>query len=136
MSLQSVHPNSVCQVWNTVSPFLDKAMSHSGGEYNLDHLKLFLTEGRQHLLVVVNDENKVIGAITVEFINFPDERIAFVSTIGGKMMTGPDNWAEFEDWCRNNGATMIRGAAFESVARLWKKLFDMESRYIMVEKKL
>jgi hypothetical protein len=31
---------------------------------------------------------------------------------------------------------MVRGAAFESVARLWKKAFGVEQRYVIVEKKL
>jgi hypothetical protein len=136
MSLKSVNSNNIYQIWDEVAPMLDKAMAHSGGEYKMEHLKLYLSEGRQNLLVVVDSDDKIIGALTVEMINFPDERVAFVTSVGGKMMTGPDNWAEFESWCRYNGATMIRGAAFESVARLWKKLFNVESRYIMVEKKL
>jgi len=134
MTLQYVSPIEVYGVWDKVAPYLERAMSHSGGEYNLDHLKLYLTEGRQTLLVIVEDD--IIGAVTVEFINLPDERIAFVSAVGGKMITSQEHWKQFEIFCKHNGATMIRGAAFESVARLWKKLFDVESRYVMVEKKL
>jgi hypothetical protein len=31
---------------------------------------------------------------------------------------------------------MIRGAAHETVARLWRRKFGVQSRYIIVEKKL
>ena len=136
MGLKSVHPNDVYSVWDSVVPYFERALSHSGGEYSVEHLKLYLTEGRQMLLITVDANEKINGALTREFINLPNERIAFVTAVGGKMMTGKDNWAQFEDWCRFNGATMIRGAAHESVARLWKQLFDVESRYIMVEKRV
>jgi hypothetical protein len=51
-------------------------------------------------------------------------------------MTSPDLWAQFENTLRQLGATTIRGGAHESVARLWRKLFKFEQRYIVVEKKL
>jgi hypothetical protein len=134
MGVRSVNVSHIHQVWDDVKPYLDKAMSHSGGEYTTEHLKLYLTEGRQSLLVITNDDEQIIGAIAVELINFPDERIVFITSIGGT--TSEPDWQEFISWCKYNGATMIRGAAFEAVARLWKSRYGFESRYVMVEKKI
>ena len=134
--VQVVAPIYIQQIWDDVKSYLDAALKHSGGEYGLEHLKVFLTQGHQTLLIAVDDNNKIHGAATIEWINFPNERVAFVTTIGGVMLANKDIWAQFESWVKENGGTMIRGAAYESVARLWKRAFGVESRYIMVEKKL
>jgi hypothetical protein len=36
----------------------------SGGEYNVDHLKLYLTSGQQTLLIIIDGEQKIHGAIS------------------------------------------------------------------------
>ena len=132
-----VEPSQIHMVWDKVAPHLEKAMEHSGGEYNLDQLKVFLVQGLQNLLVCIDDaEDNLFGAVTIEFINYPNERVAFVTSVGGKALASRELWNQFEVWCKQNGATMVRGAAFESVARLWKKAFGVESRYVMVEKRL
>ena len=126
--LYYVEPSQLHTVWDKVSPYLEKAMEHSGGEYNLDQLKVFLSQGLQALIVFIDNANSnIIGAVTVEFINYPNERVAFVTSVGGKALASRDLWDQFEAWCKQNGATMVRGAAFESVARLWKKAFGVES---------
>jgi len=131
-----VAPIYIQQIWESVEPYLSAALKHSGGEYGIEHLKVFLVQGHQVLLIAVDDSNNIHGAATVEWINFPNERVAFVTTIGGVMVTKKEIWYQFENWVRQNGGTMIRGATRESAARLWKKAFGVESRYIMVEKKL
>ena len=133
--VQYVDTMYIHQVWDLVKPFLEKGLVRSGGEYTAEQLKVFLVTGMQRLLVAV--ENDIIkGAATIEFINYPNERVAFVTAVGGKMLATKEVWEQFEGWCKQNGATMVRGAAFESVARLWKKAFDVEQRYVIVEKKL
>ena len=133
--VQYVDTMYIHQVWDLVKPFLEKGLVRSGGEYTAEQLKVFLVTGMQRLVVAV--ENDIIkGAATIEFINYPNERVAFVTAVGGKMLATKEVWEQFEGWCKQNGATMVRGAAFESVARLWKKAFDVEQRYVIVEKKL
>lgn len=135
IQVQHIDPRYIHQVWYLVEPFLAKGLVRSGGEYNTDHLKVYLVSGAQCLLAAIEDGN-IVGASSVEFINYPNERVAFVTSIGGKMIANKEVWDQFEAWCKINGATMVRGAAFESVARLWKKAFGVEQRYVIVEKKL
>ena len=111
-------------------------MKLSGGEYSVEHLKLYLTSGQQTLLIIIDDENNIHGAFTVEITNFPNERVAFTTSVGGKGITEQDLWSQYEQWLKNNGVTMIRGAAHETVARLWRRKFGVQSRYIIVEKKI
>jgi hypothetical protein len=136
MQVQYINPMYVHQVWHLVEKYLEKGLARSGGEYNVDQLKVFLVSGDQQLLVAVDDNGDVCGAAAVQFINYPNDRVAFITSVGGKMIANLEVWQQFEEWCKQSGATMVRGAAFESVARLWKKAFGVEQRYVIVEKKL
>ena len=131
LNLRIVPSSHIQQTWHEVESMLDKALAHSAGEYNLDQLKLMLVDGKQVLLVLVNDNNEIETAFTVEWINYPNHRIAFLTAIGGK--TDINAFNQFKEWVKVNGGTKIQGAAFESVARLWKKKLGFENRYIIVE---
>jgi hypothetical protein len=121
--------------WPSVEGMLSNALRHSAGEYNMDQLKSMLVMGVQHLLVA-DDGEQVRGAATIAFENYPNDRIAFVTAIGGRMIANMEIWKQFEDWCKSNGCTKVRGFAFDSVARLWKKKFNVDTVYVVVEKKL
>jgi hypothetical protein len=131
LNLRIVPTTHIQQTWNEVDKMLASALVHSGGEYNLDQLKVMLVEGRQVLLVLVDDDNKIQTAFTVEWINHPNDRIAFMTTIGGK--TDLDSFAQFKEWVKVNGGTKIQGATFEAVARLWKRKMNFKNKYIIVE---
>ena len=134
--VEIVPTNYVYHVWDRVEPFLDNGLKNSYGEYTVEQLKVLLVLGQQMLMIIVDDENTIYGAIAITFTNYPNSRIAFISAIGGKALTTKDLGEQFEMLLRQQGATAIRGAAFESVARLWKKSFGYESRYVIVEKVL
>ena len=129
-----VPTSHIQKTWSKVEIMLDRAMAHSGGEYTLEHLKVMLTQGKQTLLVGCDEEMNIKCAITVEWINYPNDRVAFITAIGGKTDKNGDQ--EFEQWVRDNGGTKIQGAAFEAVARLWKRKYGFENRYIIVEKQV
>ena len=129
-----VETNRIQQLWPDVDQMLAKAMQHSGGEYSLEQLKVMLTQGRQVLCVGTESDLKIKCAMTIEWINYPNDRVAFITAIGGK--TDKQGLSEFENWVRANGGTKIQGATFEAVARLWKRAYGFENRYIIVEKKI
>jgi len=129
-----VPTSHIQQTWNKVEIMLDRAMAHSGGEYDLDQLKVLLTQGRQVLCVGTEEDLIIKCAMTIEWINYPNDRVAFITAIGGK--TDKQGFSEFEQWVKTNGGTKIQGAAFEAVARLWKRAYGFENRYIIVEKQI
>jgi len=131
LNLRIVPSTHIQQIWNEVESMLASAIVHSAGEYNLDQLKVMLVEGRQVLLVLIDEEGKIQTAFTVEWINYPNDRVAFLTAIGGK--TDLNAFNQFKDWVKASGGTKIQGAAFESVARLWKRKLGFENRYIIVE---
>lgn len=131
MRLEFVHQNHIASIWPSVEGYLAGAMAHSAGEYNLDQLKAMLASGLQTLLVLVG-ENGICGAATVATENYPNACIAFVTAIGGRAIAKEDNFALLADWLRSQGYTAIRGGAFESVSRLWRK-FNAKEIYRVVE---
>ena len=134
LDLKIVPTTHIQQSWDDVEQLLASAMEHSAGEYDINQLKVMLTKGTQTLLVGVNSENKIKCALTIEWINYPNDRVAFITAIGGR--TCKNSWNQFIEWVKINGGTKIQGAAYESVARLWKRSYGFENRYIIVERKV
>lgn len=134
--VQPVPTQLVNQIWSKVEPFIKSAEEKFGGsEYTTEQIKVYLVTGQMMLLVATNENNEVHGAATVSYINYPNDRVAFITSIGGKLVTSPDTFAQMSEIFKANGATKIQGVAKEAVARLWKR-FGFEEKAILVEVKL
>jgi hypothetical protein len=134
--VQPVPVQLVNQVWSRVEPFIKSAEEKFGGsEYTTEQIKVYLVTGQMMLLVATDENAEIHGAATVSFINYPNDRVAFVTSIGGKLVTSPETFAQMAEVFKGNGATKIQGMAKEAVARLWKR-FGFEEKAILVEVKL
>jgi hypothetical protein len=87
------------------------------------------------LLVATDDSNQVHGAATVSFANYPKNRVAFITLIGGKLISNKDTFEQMSNILRHAGATKIQGMARPAIARLWKR-YGFEERTTLVEVKL
>lgn len=110
------------QVWEEVEGFLERSVQHSYGELTLDEIKVRVLEGSWMLIVALDADDNVRGAATVSFCNRTDNRVAYVTSIGGKFLANLDTFSQFCDILRMNGATCIEGAVRESLMRLWARL--------------
>jgi hypothetical protein len=86
------------------------------------------------LLVAVDGET-IHGAAAVEFFNRPNDRVAFITAIGGKLVSNEDTFAQLKALMLSMGATTIEGAAREAIARLWSR-YGFEEKYRIVGVKL
>ena len=135
LSVQLVPLSLVHQVWPVVEKFIADALQWGEDDYTIEQAKVFITKGDWMLLVAV-DENKVVhGAAAVNIYNMPNDRVAFVVAIGGKLISSDETYAQLCVLLKDFGATKIRGVARESIARLWKR-YGFKERYILVEAKL
>lgn len=138
LKVSSVDTNYVQQVWPMVKPFLEDAMIKGGDfpdwaqNYTVDHIQSFLTGGAWLLVVAADDENKIQGCATVSFINYPMHRVAFVTAIGGVLISSKDTFEQLKTLLKLRGATKIQGYGRESIIRLWKR-YDFEPRNTLVE---
>lgn len=134
MKVQHVPLEWVPAVWPKVEGFIASALEHAKGDYAVEHVQAYLTSGQWTLLVAVDGET-IHGAATVHFYNRPKDRVAFITAIGGKLISNQDTFAQLKALLSASGATVIEGAARESIARLWSR-YGFEEKYRIVEVKL
>lgn len=135
-TVQIVAPNNVYHVWNDISSYLEASINVSGGDFTLEQLKLLLVRGEQTLLVSVNDNKKINGAMTVEFINSPNARTMFITALGGHGIVNEETFSQVETWAKMQGATKASAWAQEAQARLYKLKADFNTVRYVVEKDL
>lgn len=135
MQIQQVPLQYVHAAWPKVERFIASALEYSQGECNIDQARVRVSDGRWVLYVAVNEENEVKGAACVEFNNMPNDRVALVVAIGGRLMTNQDTWQQFVGLLKANGATEVQGAARESIARLWTR-YGFKEKYRIVGVKI
>jgi hypothetical protein len=133
MKIQHVDTKYIHQVWPIVSGYLEAAVKREGANpvYTLDQVKMCVTNGQWMLLVALDENNEVKGSATVEFINRPSNRVAFVSYAGGRLISNMDSAENLKALLKSFGATSIECAVSGSTERLWQRLGFTEKYKIL-----
>lgn len=138
LTVHSVDVNHIQQVWPMVEGYIQEAIDKGGdfpewaNGYNLSHVQSFVTSGQWLLLVAVDDERVIHGAMTVSFLNYPMHRVAFVTTTGGKFIANPELLEQLKALVKVHGATKIQAFCRESMVRLLSRA-GFEPRNMLVE---
>jgi hypothetical protein len=135
-TVKVVAPNFIYDVWKDVESFLNASINVSGGDFTLDQLKFSLGRGEQTLLVSVNEQNVINGAMTVEFNNRPNDRVMFITALGGNGIVNDETFSQVESWAKLQGATKASAWAQEAQARLYKIKSNFNTVRYVVEKEL
>ena len=123
MNVQHVPVEFVNQVWPNIESFITIAINQQEGEsdYTIDQVRTLVVTGQWLLLVATNENAEFRGAATINFSNRPNHRVAFITYIGGRLITNPGTFQQLCAIVKNFGATCIEGAVNEAVARLWRR---------------
>lgn len=132
LTVRYVHQNNAAQSWPLVEPHLAEAIPYSEGDYTIEQVKVMVNIGQWLLLVAIDENNNVCGAATISFVNGPNHRTAFITLIGGKLITNSDTFKQMGDILRSNGATRLQGMVRPSIARLSKR-YGLYERTTLVE---
>lgn len=132
--IQPVPIEYVNRVWFDVEKFLLDALSYQD-EMTLMQLKMRITDGDWQLLVATEDD-KIVGAATVNYYNRADARVAFVTYTGGKFLAVPEALTGLKAVAVANGATVIEGAGRPAISRLWRQHFGFHEKYVVFQLKL
>ena len=134
MKVQHVPIEYVNQVWPQVEDFIRAAVDQQehGKDYTLEQVQVYVVTGQWVLLVAVNEEGVICGAATVHLFNRPSNRVAFVTYIGGRLITNDDSYKQMCAVLKGFGATSIEGAVNDAVAKLWQR-FGFTEKYKIVE---
>ena len=130
MIVSHVQTSYCAQTWPQIEGYLAEACKFDD-EYTLEQIKMFVCTG-QWMLLIASDNGKIYGAATVNFLNMPNSRVAFVTAIGGRLISSQDTYKQMIDIFKHFGATKVQGAARESIARLWSR-YGFKERYRIVE---
>jgi len=136
VEIRHIPTNNVAQVWHLVEKYIDASQKQgNGGDYNLDHVKVYLSTGMWILVVAVDAQGIVQGAMTVSFINYPNDRVAFITSTGGKGIISRESLEQLRNIVIQMGATKLQAAVRPSMKRLLSRT-GFYDRYQIVEKKL
>ena len=84
MPLYHIPPTHLPQVWPIAAPMLQKAIDLDPAAITIEQAEYAIRTGRSHLLVWEEPDVGITGAVTVDFIDYPRERVAHVNLMGGK----------------------------------------------------
>ena len=133
LTLRHVKQDFIAQTWPLVEGFIASAVEKGDAQdYGADQIKVYLTTGQWILLVATDEGGTIHGAATLSFINYPNYRVAFVTSTGGKLICNDDTLAQLKKIAYHFGATKIQAGARESVVRLLQRL-GFKERYTVIE---
>jgi hypothetical protein len=122
MPLYQVRPNELPQVWPIAAPLLQKAIDLEPEALTIEQVEYQVRTGRIFLLVWEEPDVGVTGAVTVEFIDYPRERIAHVNLMGGKGIVRDHVFEEAKNWMRAFGATKAQCWARGTLVQMYEKM--------------
>jgi len=131
--LKIIPSDYIGQLWDEVKHYFERASVTGTDDYTVEQIKYLLVQGKQTLFVIM-DEEKLIGAFSVEFSNYPNNKVMHIAAIGGKSVIEDETVKQLEDWARSQGATKIRAFAQEAQARLYRMKMGLNMVTHVVEK--
>jgi len=138
LSIKPVDINYTNQIWPQVKNYLQDALTNGidfpdwAACYDINHVQQYVTSGQWLLLIAINEKAEVLGACTVSFSNYPLHRVAFVSCIGGKLISSRETFEQLKQILRGYGATKIQGSGRPAIVRLLKR-YNFEPRNTIIE---
>jgi hypothetical protein len=138
ITVHAVPIEFVQQTWLLAGKFIVDGLQEGSGEnspnmtYNQHHVQSYLANGEWELFVAMDENNTMIGAATVTYINYPLHRVAFITAIGGRLIATQESFDQLTTLFKMRGATMVQGYGRPAIIRLWKR-FNFQPRSTLLE---
>lgn len=135
MPIHCVNSKTLPSIWPIAAPMLQKAIDLDPNAITIEQVEYSIRTGRIFLLVWEEPGEGITGAVTVEFIDYPRERIAHVNLMGGKGIVRDHVFKEAQDWMRSFGATKAQCWAKGTLVQMYEKM-GMENTHQVMRIKL
>jgi hypothetical protein len=133
MKFELVPSEWTARIWPEIEQYVAMAQEFSADEYTVEQAKTLVLTNVWNLLVATEDD-KICGAVVMALSNRPNDRAAFIVTMGGKDILNVEGINQIKEIAIKMGATVLEGAVRESVARLAIKAgFTEKCRLIEVK---
>jgi len=106
-----VQSDGLDRAWEQTKDLIEKGMMCSDGELSMDQIRLLLVQGHMKLLISKDiKEQKIVSALVVEMINYPNYRCVNVVSIGGEgLHMDQTDIQQLKHICKQWGASKIQG---------------------------
>jgi len=131
MAIYQVHPNELPKIWPIAAPLLQRAIDLDPAVVTIEQVEFSIRTGRTFLLVWDEPEEGITGAVTVEFIDYPRERVAHVNLMGGKGVVRQHVFDEAKNWMRSFGATKAQCWARGTLVQMYEKMGMTNTHQVM-----
>jgi hypothetical protein len=131
MAIYQVHPNELPKIWPIAAPLLQKAIDLDPTVVTIEQVEYSVRTGRTFLLVWEEPDVGITGAVTVEFIDYPRERVAHVNLMGGKGVVRQHVFDEAKNWMRSFGATKAQCWARGTLVQMYEKMGMTNTHQVM-----
>ena len=131
MPLYQISPNELPQVWPVAAPLLQRAIDLDPEMITLEQVEYAVRTGRTFLLVWDEPEVGITGAVTVEFIDYPRERVAHVNLMGGKGVVRAHVFEAAKIWMKTFGCTKAQCWAKGSLVQMYEKMGMKNTHQVM-----
>jgi len=135
LTVQHVPQQYAAQTWPLVEKFIAATEKFGEDDYSLEQIKMYVTLGHWTLLVATDEDMQVNGAMTITFQNYPNDRVAFVTSAGGAGIVNEPVLDQLKAVLRGMGATKIQAGGRPAMVRLLESQGFMQ-RYTVVETKI
>ena len=131
MPLYHIKPHELPRVWPTVAPMLQRAIDLDPNEITIEQVEYSVRTGRTHLLIWDEPGEGITGAVTVDIIDYPRQRVAHVNLMGGKGIVRHHVFDEAKNWMRLMGATTAQCWAKGSLVQMYEKMGMSNTHQVM-----
>lgn len=134
MPLYQITPAQLPQVWPVVAPMLQRAIDLDPDLNTIEQVEFAVRTGHTYLLIWDEPGEGVTGAVTVDIIDYPRERVAHVNLMGGKGIVRHHVFDEAKNWMRLMGATTTQCWAKGTLVQMYEKMGMTNTHQVMREK--
>jgi hypothetical protein len=131
MAIYQVHPNELPKIWPIAAPMLQRAIDLDPSLITIEQVEYAVRTGRSFLLVWDEPEEGITGAVTVDIIDYPRERVAHVNLMGGKGVVRTHVFDEAKNWMRLMGATTAQCWAKGTLVQMYEKMGMTNTHQVM-----
>ena len=134
MALHQVNPAHLPAIWPIVAPMLQRAIDLDPELNTIEQVEYSVRTGHTYLLIWEEPEDGITGAVTVDIIDFPRERVAHVNLMGGKGIVRTHVFDEAKKWMLLMGATTAQCWAKGTLVQMYEKMGMTNTHQVMREK--
>jgi len=99
--ITGIPSSQIPKVWDDCVDFIELGNSKSQDEMTIQDIYELLCNAEMQLWVIINDDEKILGAGTTQILDYPNKKICRIVTLGGRNF---ENWIEsiniIEEWSK------------------------------------